>query len=326
MTSVPTWGVVATIRSSCTEILEFAAHYLDLGAHRVIVYLDEDSPIARSALKSHPKCRVILTDSGYWKRRRKKRGRPEAHQSRQVANVNHCYNRSPEVDWLLHVDVDELLMVETPMSQQLAAVPPGTMSARVRPIEALQADDTNPPPQGHLWCKSCDPRLKIRRSQSKKIYPRFGAHLNGGFVSHVAGKVFVRTGQEDVNIRIHNAFLGGVKDANPMELPECRLVHLHAVSWENWWHRYRYRLMHGSYRPDLKGAAAHDQNAMTMHELLSRIENDGGEDALRAFYEEVCVATPVLRARLDQYGHLHSVKLELARKRSEIFGDVSSHR
>ncbi|MEM9912974.1 MAG: glycosyltransferase family 2 protein [Pseudomonadota bacterium] len=319
MTSDVTWGVVATIRAPTNDILDFAAHYLDRGANRVFVYLDQDAPKARAALKQHPKCRVILTDEGYWTRRRQKRGRPEGHQHRQVVNATHCYNRGPKVDWLLHADVDEFLVTATPLSQQLAVLPPGTLSARVRPVEAMQADPEDPPVDGQIWCKSFDPRPSIRKAETRDIYPEFGMHLNGGFLSHVAGKIFVRTGQDNIIIRIHNAFRDGVKDDRPEDLPDCRLVHLHAPSWEDWWPRYRYRLMHGSYRPDLKGVASDPKATLTMHDLLSSIERNGGENALRAFYRDVCVATPELRERLDRKGHLHSVALELARKRRDHF-------
>ncbi|MEL7012818.1 MAG: glycosyltransferase family 2 protein [Pseudomonadota bacterium] len=321
LTSDVTWGVVATIRAPKTDILDFAAHYLDLGARRVFVYLDEDETAARAALKQHPKCRAIVTDDTYWKRRRQRRGRPEGHQHRQVVNATHCYNKQPRVDWLLHADVDEFLLTEEHVSQHLAALPTGTLSARVRPVEALQADPDDPPPPGRIWCKSFDTRPHVRRAETTEIYPTFGAHLNGGFLSHVAGKIFVRTGQDEIVLRIHNAFRNKVKDENPAELHACRLVHLHAPHWEAWWQRFRYRLQRGAYRPDLKGASAHDATAMTLHDLLSTIEKDGGEPALRAFYHEVCVATPDLRRRLAQKGHLHSVALDLARKRREVFGE-----
>jgi len=319
MSSDPTWGVVATIKAPTQECLNFAAHYLDLGARRVHIYLDEDDRAARSALKRHPNCRVILTDENYWKRRRRHRGRPDSHQHRQTINATHCYNRNPEVDWLFHTDVDEFLIAKTPICQQLAHIPRRALSARVRPLEAMQPDPKDPPPLGQIWCKGFDPLLKTRRAQTMKIYPRFGMHLNGGFISHVAGKVFVRTGRDKITIRIHSAFVNKVKDANPFDLTESDLIHLHAASWDAWQARYRYRLAHGSYRPDLKAAARHCLAAMTMHELFSTLEEQGGEDALRAFYQEVCVATPDLRARLDRLGHLHAVSLDLDAKRARHF-------
>ncbi len=317
----PTWGVVATIRAPCQDILNFAGHYLALGAAKVFIYLDADEPAARAALMRHPKCRVILTDDGYWTRRRQRRGRPDNHQFRQVVNATHCYNRAPGVDWLLHADVDEFLLTQTPVPDQLAALPAATLSARVRPIEVLQSDPDDPPPDGYLWGKGCDPRRRVRQAQTRKIFPRFGLHLNGGFLSHVIGKIFVRTGREDVAIRIHNAFVGGVKDTRSEELPACRLAHFHAAGWEEWRQRYRYRLQHGSYRPDLKGAARQNAAALNMHDLLSMIEEEGGEEALRAFYTEVCVATPELRRRLKRRGHLHKIKLDLDRSRRDHFED-----
>lgn len=320
MSSEPSWGVVATIRASSTDILNFAAHHLDLGAKRIFIYLDADAPDARSALKRHPKCRVILTDADYWKRRRRKQGRPQRHQFRQSVNATHCYERRPEVDWLLHADVDEYLWPETSVAHQLGALERDVLSARARPIEVLQTDPADPPPDGGLWCKGFDPRRKIRKAQTAQIFPDYGAHLDGGLLGHVAGKVFVRTGREGVTLRIHFVFQHGERDPNLAELPGCLLIHQHARNWENWKERFDYRLSHGSYRSDLRGASAYDTAAMTLHDLLSSLERAGGEAGLREFYNEVCIATPDLRARLHQLGHLHLVRLDLDSKRRRHFG------
>ena len=51
--------------------------------------------------------------------------------------------------------------------------------------------------------------------QTADIYPTYGLHLNGGFLSHVAGKVFVRTGHDGVGLRIHNAFSGRPARSRP---------------------------------------------------------------------------------------------------------------
>ena len=38
--STTTWGIVSTIKAPAKDILTFAAYHLDLGAHRVYIYLD----------------------------------------------------------------------------------------------------------------------------------------------------------------------------------------------------------------------------------------------------------------------------------------------
>jgi hypothetical protein len=146
--SDPTWGVVSTIKAPARDILSFAAYHLELGAHRVIVYLDDENPAAFKVLKAHPKCRVIECDDAYWKRRK---GRPEKHQARQTANATRCYRRGPGVDWLAHIDLDEFLWPQSPLTAQLAMLDDTVISARIRPVEALAPDPAAPPKPSHTW-------------------------------------------------------------------------------------------------------------------------------------------------------------------------------
>ncbi|HEY9039833.1 MAG TPA: glycosyltransferase family 2 protein [Roseovarius sp.] len=312
MRHATTWGLVSTIKAPADAILTFAAHHLDIGAHRIHIFLDEDCPVARRALAGHPRCTVTVTDDAYWAKRRK---RPETHQTRQSANATRAYRRRPGVDWLGHIDVDEFLSPSVPLSEQLAALPASARTARVRPVEALA-----PPPgdAGATWFKACHPRQSPRNAQTEEIYPSFGALLNGGFLSHVAGKIFVRTGQDGLSLRIHNAFDSAGKIANEDDLTQTLLCHFHAPSWQAWQRAYRFRLQSGSYRPSLKGAPS---LPMTMYALFTAIEAEGGKDALRAFYDEVCTATPSLRARLQAHGLLYRIDLDLDAKRARHFPD-----
>ncbi|PVA11857.1 glycosyltransferase family 2 protein [Pelagivirga sediminicola] len=316
MNHATTWGLVSTIKAPAQAILNFAAHHLDIGAHRIHVFLDEDCPPARHALAAHPRCSVTVTDDAY---RAKRRKRPDAHQARQTVNATRAYRRRPGVEWLGHIDVDEFLDPSVPLAEQLGALPAAARTARIRPIEALAPlpGDEN---DGGTWFKACHPRQSPRNAQTQEIYPTYGALLNGGFLSHVAGKIFVRTGQEGVSLRIHNAFDDGGKIENEHELTQTRLCHFHAPGWQDWQQSYRYRLQSGSYREGLKGAAS---LPMTMNALFRAIEADGGEPALRAFFDEVCTATPAFRARLDAHGLLHRADLDLDAKRARHFPDAA---
>ena len=314
----PTWGVVATVKAPTRDILNFAAHHLELGAHRVHIYLDADDRPARDALIAHPRCRVTLCTDDYWSRRWKK-GRPDGHQFRQTLNASHCYRRT-DVDWLGHIDVDEFLWpTRQPITDQLAALGGNVFSARVRPIEALAPDPADPPPAGVRWFKGCSRVQTERQAQAAEAYPTFGPHLNGGFMSHVVGKVFVRTGEKQVSLRIHNVYVDGEKDRTSTELTETPLCHFHAADWDHWYGAYRYRLAHGSYREGLKPAPSPQGGGLNMHALMQMIEAEGGEPALRAFFHEVCTARPDLRRILDRQGHLHRIALDLDEKREKHF-------
>lgn len=308
------WGVAATIKAPLDTIAEWAAHHLDLGAHRVLIYLDDTNERAFAALKPHPKIRMFRADAANWRAER----RPAKHQVRQTANIRNAYRRrAGDLAWLAHIDVDEFLWPCTPLEDQLAALPSSCLCARIRPVEALAPTDGAP--ETPMYFKAMANDRALREAQTQAIYPTYGAHLNGGFLSHVAGKLFLRTGVDGLEMKIHNAYLDGVENPGQVELAGTELCHLHAKSFEAWMESFRYRHEKGAYRAELGPTRARDRGGLTMHELFAAILEDAGEDGLAAFYDEVCRATPELRARLEEHGLLRSHDLGLAEKVARHF-------
>ncbi|MDX1780366.1 MAG: glycosyltransferase family 2 protein [Thalassovita sp.] len=309
----PKWGVVATIKAPVTEILDFCAHHLDIGAHRMFIYLDDDNHDAFRILSDHPKIRPSLTDDAYWKRLGMKRR--VKHQSRQFENARHAYARAGDVDWLTHIDVDEFLWpLDRSLADQLADLPSDCLCARVRPLEALAGGEG-----GITHFKGFSLKQPRRRNQTARIYPTWGKYLNGGFLSHVAGKMIYRTGVEGLKVQIHNVFVGEKMNPGHQELERTQLLHMHAKSWEDFITAFRYRLEKGSYRSELKPNMPREEGGLSLHELFNLIHEEDGETGLRAFYDEVCTASPALMDRLRAEGHLCNHALRLPDKRSRHF-------
>ncbi|MFG6559921.1 glycosyltransferase family 2 protein [Sulfitobacter sp. 1A15299] len=304
MTTPTKWGLVATILAPAEEIRRFAAYHLEAGAHRLYLYLDAENPEAFESLKAHPKIRVTTCDEAYWQKLCGKR--PQKHQVRQSQNATRAYNRADDVDWLIHMDVDEFLVSERPVEEVLATLPPAQKIARIRPMEALAGDATA--------FKAFVPNGPERARIVSALYPTYGDYVKGGFLSHLAGKVFVRTGMAEVRLQIHNAFQKETLIDGPEQQPGIDLAHLHAKSWPEWLAAYRYRLEKGSYRADLAPNRPRDRGGLSMHELFSMIESEGGEPGLRAFFDEVCADTPELRAALKSHGLLRLAELGLDAK------------
>ena len=303
------WGIVSTIKAPKAEILDFAAYHLELGAQRLYIHLDDPDPDTLATLKAHPKIRVFACDAAYWRKQGVKR--PAKHQARQTFNATRIYRRPAEVDWLIHMDVDEFLWPEGRVDQRLGALPATTLCARVRPFEALAGDGTQ--------FKGFIPAGPAREAVVERLYPRFGAFVKGGFLSHLAGKLFVRTGLGDLTVKIHNIFRGEEMNPAEVELEAIRLLHCHAKSWEQWMSAFRYRLEHGSYRAELAPARARDKGGLTLHEVLSTIHRAEGDAGLRAFYDELCADTPRLRAALQAEGLLYTCDLGLGEKTRKQF-------
>jgi len=305
------WGLSATIKAPADDILCFAAYHLELGAHRLYIYLDDDNPTAFSRLKAHPKIRVTVCDDNYW--RRQAGNRPSKHQVRQTANATHAYHRRAEVDWLIHMDVDEFLWCDNILQDVLNSLDDQVHCARVRPVEALSGDSTA--------FKGFIPAGPERQSIVARIYPQFGPYVRGGFLSHLAGKLFVRTGLNDLTVKIHNVFQGDEMNPGAIELTDVSLCHMHAKSWEDWISAYRFRLEQGSYRAELAPNRPRDKGGMNMHELFQWIVSDMGKAGLRAFHDELCADTPDLRARLAAEGVLRFCDLQLEAKKRKHFPD-----
>jgi len=302
-------GLSATIKAPLAEIEAFAAHHLELGAHRLYLYLDDPDPDTQAALKAHPKIRVTACDATHWAKLTGKR--PAKHQVRQTANATHAYGRRAEVDWLIHMDVDEFLWPEAPLPDLLGALPDAALCARVRPIEALAG--------GGTLFKGFIPNGPAREAIVDRLYPTYGRYLKGGFLSHVAGKLFLRTGLGALTVKIHNVFRGEEMNPGEVELHGVDLCHCHAQSWEEWIAAFRYRHEKGSYRAELGPSRPRARGGVTLHELFAEILAQEGEAGLRAFHEETCADTPRLRAALEAEGLLRVRDLDLAAKRRTHF-------
>ena len=295
-----TWGLVATVKAPTRDILRFAAHHIELGAHRLYIHLDAPDPEAQAALKTHPKVRVFDCNAAFWARSGKPR--PRKHQVRQTENATRIYARA-EVDWLAHIDVDEFLWSDGPAAEHLSALAPDTFCARVRPIEALAGDG--------IVFKAPVPAGPGRAATAERIYPGIGAHVPSGFLSHVQGKLFLRTGRAGVSFRIHNVFVDGIENPGQAELPGMDLCHFHAADWTRWLSLCRYRLAQGSYRSELRPGRPRAQGGMTLHDLMSLALRTDGEAGLRRIFDTLCADTPELRDRLSDEGLLRERKLNL---------------
>ncbi|MGR3712119.1 MAG: glycosyltransferase family 2 protein [Shimia sp.] len=314
------WGVVSTIKAASEDILNFVAYHLDLGATHLWVYLDDDAPEAMASLKSHPQVSVTRTRRAYWLDGLGKR--PPMHQHRQTYNAEHAYARAEGVvDWLFHCDVDEFLWPHKPIDTTLAALPADCLVARVRPSEALSTEGLSDADPSLVWFKAFIPSWKQRREIVAEIYPTFGDFIKGGFLSHVAGKIFIRTGQPDLHIRIHNAMQDGEKNPGQVEYDAADLLHIHSTGWAHWSKTFAYRHRKGSYRADLGAARSVEEGGMNLHQLFDVLNQE--PDGLRSFYEEVCLATPDLRKKLEAHGMLRSHRLDLAAKRQKHFPNFS---
>ncbi|WP_419409094.1 glycosyltransferase family 2 protein [Primorskyibacter sp. 2E107] len=302
------WGLVSTIKAPLLQIARFAAHHIEMGAHALHLHLDEPDAKAAAFLTRHPNIRVIQCDEAYWQATGRRR--MEEHQRRQAYNATRTLRESGEsLDWLGHIDVDEFLISERPIAETLAAVGPANVIARIPPAEALAVETGTP-----IHFKLTHKQAGVKKAELQEVYPTFGMHLYGGFLSHTSGKVFARTGIPDTRLGIHTMKFGGADTTNRIKPPGLFLAHFHAPSWDHFRRHLDFRKTKGSYRP------RSDRPELGQAELLSFLAEEEGELGLHTFFEEVCADTPALRERLAARGMLLTHDFDLDGAVTRVFG------
>ncbi|WP_245216253.1 glycosyltransferase family 2 protein [Sagittula salina] len=300
------WGLVTTTNAPLAQIARFAAHHLDMGADALHIFLDAPAPDATDFLR-HPKINLTTTDAAYWEHHSK--DRPAPHQLRQAFNATRCLHADTALHWLGHIDVDEFLISDQPLAHSLFTAPQDAAFARIPPAEALATD--GPPPR-HF--KLTHHAAGVKKAELQDVYPTFGMHLYGGFLSHTSGKVLARTGLTDTRLGIHALKRHGEDLKNRCRLPGVWLAHLHTPTWQHFRDHLGFRLTKGSYR------ARSERPELGQSELLTFLMQEEGEDGLRAFFDEVCADTPALRGRLAARGMLLTRDLDLDAKVLRHFG------
>ncbi|MGH1353573.1 MAG: glycosyltransferase family 2 protein [Thalassovita sp.] len=309
LSSKETWSTVSLVKAPLRQIARFAAYHLDLGAQSVTLYLDAPKPGMAAFLRQNPRVTVVECDDAYWDQQ--KRSRMKSHQQRQVWVATQAYHQC-KATWLAHIDVDEFLLPPdaTPEGMQNMLSRVGDTMAGVKLLPAEMLADT----KGDELFKLL-PRLAQPPVPPENLYPNYGIALPRGFLSHTEGKHLMRTGLDGVRMGVHTSLHGGLGISNIDTSAGGYLGHAHAPDWQTFRAHLDFRTKRGSYRKA-------DAEKLQLKDVLDFVIEENGEDGLRQFFDELCVATPRLTDVLDQHGLLLRRKLDLDAKVARHFGPL----
>jgi hypothetical protein len=306
----PTWGLVCTTNAPLLDVARFVAHHLEIGASRIYLYLDAPDPDVMALLADHPQVALTLCDEAYWNSVGKTR--PEAHQLRQVFNATRALRSADGVvDWLGHIDTDEFILSDRKLTTALKAMPPDMAGARLYPAEALAPEEPGAMPVHFKLRTTSD---GVAPEAVNDIYPTFGSYVRGGFLSHLAGKVFARTGLGDIRLAIHRLRVQGQDVLNTGIVEKAYIGHLHATDWDYFMEKLDFRQSKGSYR--IKS----EDEVKSIGRVLEYLREEEGEDGLRLFFDEMCQDSAALRDRLKAHKLLLSPRFDPNAALERVFG------
>lgn len=282
------WGICTTLRAPEDAVRGFIEHHLALGPARIWLHFDDPDDPAAAVAAAYPRVTAIRCGAGYWQKLVGRR--PPTHQLRQMRNVGRVWAKT-DLDFVLHIDVDELLLADRPVADCLADLDPERAILRVEPWEALH-DPALPP--GPFAAR----HFRRALAPGSAALGPFAAVLPTGMLSHTAGKCFFRTGVPGMVPNIHGARIAGERVPGGRFHPDLALLHFHAHDPAAWRAALPFRLTKGAYQ---------FQPALQAH--LAAADAAG----VAAFYDAVQVARPEYLAALAAEGALRTVTLPVLR-------------
>lgn len=226
--------VAAIVREPAVVIRRFLRWYLEQGAERIILFLDDPTDPLLEELRATPKVEPIICTPDFWAGLNLS---PERRFTRrQNAALTAAY-RALKEGWLLNVDADEFMHFSGySLAEAVRHFPDDAACVRVATAE-----------QVHLSDGSEAFRLPIPRDVVTRVYGE-SAHLfrpRYGLLGHADGKAFHRAGQNGIRLRQHWAEDGAGNQVEALRLGDAdgaHLLHFSAPDFASWRAKLEWRL------------------------------------------------------------------------------------
>lgn len=274
--------VACILNEPLAATLRFAAWYLDQGAHRLKLYLDNPDDPALPILAAHPRIDATACTPEFWHSLHL--DAQDRFTRRQNAAINHAY-RQVEDGWLLNVDADELVWVDgRSVAEEVRRHGRRINVLYVTPAEAIQT----PQNDGTHF------RLPMRPSARRNVYGPGDNPLlrRPGLVGHSDGKALTRAGLEGVRLRQHWPDQDGnaIPGRHLGQRHGVYLLHFHDTGYDVWRAKLDWRLSSFGFHRKVR------------ERLAQVMAQPDRESAIRAIYDKAYVFDADQLARLSEAG------------------------
>lgn len=115
--------MASTVRASRDELRSFVNYHLNTGVDQLLLFFDDPADESIASIGLNPRVTLYVCNEAYWQQRGVQR--PVTIEDRQEINVNYALSmsRTRDVDWLIHIDSDELLLSREAIKDVLSTYP-----------------------------------------------------------------------------------------------------------------------------------------------------------------------------------------------------------
>ena len=295
------WSIVVTAKAPVEMINIFLEHHLKLNPKEIFLYLDapqdfqkEDDFINDQRIKFYHCTKDFWIKRDHFHILRYKKGeRPESVEYRQYHNMLDAHSKS-EAEWLLMMDIDELVYTKKDISEVLSIYPSNVFSVRCAPIEAIYKDT---PPQ-NMESVFSTPYFKYRKKFNyaywDAIYPNKDLRHKSGFFGHISGKSFLRTSEEVFAPSCHLSSPVDKELAHGINCEDILIQHFEAMAPELFAEKNYKRITSEYHVPFLEKGSKH-----RIAHIRERFLKEGFSSFYKIYNEMHVLASPIMQKAIE---------------------------
>jgi len=273
-------AAVSTVKAPSDQLLAFVNYHLNIGIDRLYLYFDDPEDPAIDLLQPYTDVTITVCDSEYWMHG----GSPKdaSIELRQIRNANHVLTlaRTHGIDWITHIDSDELIYPASDIKEYLAELAQGVNLVRMRIGEAVGVSTSKHTIFDDIkYFKNRAGKKKIDEASDRGcLRPFFYGEY---FRAHVQSKCIVRTSSPVKSMKIHTPEATPNSQFEVLLAREIRLLHYDCTSFDSWKEKWLARL------DGTATAARMRKNRRRQMSLFTQYFRQGDDENLHALFERL---------------------------------------
>jgi histidyl-tRNA synthetase len=266
MFSKPRIATVTTLKAPLEETLSFVSYHLNSGIDHMYLFFDDPNDDAISHISDHRQLTCFRCTQDYWKNNGMRPGTKIQLKQRTNATLAFKYARAKNIEWLVHLDSDELLFSKTSFKKLFSDISDKIDVIRFPVLEAIPQQLKYEHPfqdihlfKAHLVLKSsyndftilpADQKKQLKRAKfwyrRKKLYHILANNIkersSNFLLGHTVGKAATRTTTDIRYIENHLPVTNSDKKPFIKISQNGYILHYDCQGYSSWKNKWKSRI------------------------------------------------------------------------------------
>ena len=282
-----------TLRASYPDTMSFVYYHLNSGVDHMYLFFDNPEDKAIAELEDEERVTCFRCDDDYWNSAKKFVRRDKSVREfnskldvldladKQITNANSALrlSRKKGIDWIVHLDSDELIFPINRLYKELCNATKDISEIRFQIREAIssQLSYKSPFSNVNLFKK---PASKLKSILAQKIGCSIvfeGQYFRG----HTSSKCAVRTSSDIQSMSIHKPYY--ISTNNKIIISKnVKLFHFDTMGFESWQNKWKWRMDGTAVVPGMR------KNRLKQFQRFSALytSNEKNNSSLESLYKE----------------------------------------